>query len=182
MDKEFVGKKRFYSINNPSINVIARIYVIETRTDQFFTAVLEDGNSYQIEKGGPIEEICCQYFVDLDNVVFTEYPTKEFNGCIRFFDKIGNFIGSGDLLLINTQGNIQYAFQLVSEKNFKYKRNGWNYEVGIGDRISGLMELSSGPFTFLFEKIFHMQDNETFGNYLTNRYYQICCKLPDYSF
>ena len=53
MNKEYIGKKRFYSTKDLSINVVTRIYVIETRTDQFFSAVLEDGNSYQIEKGGP---------------------------------------------------------------------------------------------------------------------------------
>ena len=177
MNKEFIGKKRFYSTKDLSINVVTRIYVIETRTDQFFSAVLEDGNSYQIEKGGPIEEINIQYFTDLNNIVFTEFPTKSFEDNVEFFDSKFNCIGHGDLLLLNLGGSIQYAFQLKVEKEFKYKQ-GWNYTVESGNFISGIME----PDFVDNGKLLSLHDSANSNKVLSNKQYQVYCKKLDYIF
>ena len=178
MNKEFLGKKRFYSTKDNNINVVARIYVIETRTDQFFTAVLEDGNSYQIEEGGPLEEICIQYFTDLNNVVFSESPTKSYDDIIEFYDSKFNCIGHGDLLLVNRGGSIQYAFQLKVEKAFNYKQ-AWKYTVESGNVISGIME---PDFVDGLDKKMYSSDTVNSNKVLSNKQYQIYCKMPDYVF
>ena len=178
MNKEFIGKKRFYSTKDHNINMVARIYVIETSTDQFFTAVLEDGNSYQIEEGGPIEEICIQYFTDLNNNVFTEFPTKSYDDNVEFYDSKFNRIGHGDLLLLNRGGTIQYAFQLKVEKEFKYKQ-AWKYTVESGNVISGIME---PDVVDNIDKDLGSSDSVNANKVLSNKQYQVYCKIPDYIF
>ena len=136
MNKEFLGKKRFYLEDNPKVSLLGRVYIIETRSSEYFSVVLEDGNTYQIEYGNTPCSDCpeMQAFRDLDNHLFFEFPSAIQNNLL-FRDKDDNVIGNGELSVFQISGKFFYASKVIVSSPFKYKQNGWDFKVKAGEEI-----------------------------------------------
>lgn len=181
MNKEFIGKKRFYLNEDPDTYVDARLYVVETRNSEYITAVMEDGTGYPVESiDGPCEELSdVRSFTDIDNRLFLEYPTKT-SPTIRFFDRKGNEIGIGEISVINVKSNMFYVADFTSSRSFKYKKNGWDFQVERGEHIVVPMYKDTIfadviPFVCtLFGGC-----NKVNVEVLSNKYYQIHCRKPE---
>lgn len=140
MNKEFIGKKRFYLNEHPETFLDARIYVIETRNSEYFSAVLEDGNAYRVELLAPVcdELPDIESFTDLEGRLFIEFQAKTTEN-ISFFDRNSNNVGTGQVTVVKIKNQVYYIGQFTSERSFKYKCNGWDYTRESGDHLVILM-------------------------------------------
>ncbi len=175
MNKEFIGKKRFYLESHPETYVDVRVYVVETRQSEYFMAILEDGNAYTIEHADPpCEQLNnVQVFTDLNNRVFIEYPVRTAKN-IKFLDRKNNIIGTGELSVLDNRGEKIYMGEVLTSRSFKYKA-GWNYEVPEGTHLEFELRKYDGT-PGIFGNIFN---ENIFNKLLFNKAYQLSCLLPE---
>ncbi len=185
MNKEYLGKKRFYLNEHPETHVDARIYVVETRKSEYFSAVLEDGNAYMVEL---LQPLCAELpdiesFSDLDGRLFIEFPAKTIKH-VDFYDSKSNPLGKGQLTLIKITNELFYIGVLDTETSFKYKCNGkgWDYTHDAGEHLVILMHPGK-----LRSRVVHCTSSIFWNNntveetVLINDYFQIHCEIPNQS-
>ena len=177
MNKEFIGKKRFYLNEHPETFVDARIYVIETRNSEYFSAVLENGNAYRIEF---LEPLCgelpdIESFTDLEGQLFIEFQAKTIEN-ISFFDRKSNKVGTGQVTAVKIKNQMYYIGQFTSERSFKYKCNGWDYTRESGDHLIILMHPGKilSPVVSCTASILG-RSGKVEMNVLKNDYFQVHC-------
>lgn len=158
MNKEFIGKKKFYLEDDPDIFVIVRIYVVETRQNEYFTAVFDNGDAFQIDEFEGPDGSMAKSFLDFENRRFIEYPTLTI-GNIHFFDRDSKEIGVGEVSSMKIGSQYFYMGSVVPYRSFKYKKNGWDFKAEQGERITALMERVSRG--------------------LDNKYFQIWCRYSE---
>ena len=181
MNKEFIGKKRFYLNEHPETFVDVRIYVIETRNSEYFSAVLEDGNAYRIEFLKPLcdELPDIESFTDLEGRLFIEFQAKTTEN-VSFFDRKSNNVGIGQITAVKIKSQVYYIGQFTPERSFKYKCNGWDYTRESGDHLVILMypgkilSLVIPCTASLFGG-----NNKVEMNVLKNDYFQVHCRIPE---
>lgn len=169
MNREFIGKKKFYLEDHPETFVIARMYVVETRQNEYFSAVLDNGDAFEVNVlDSPCEELAgVEGFMDLDNRMFIEYPTSTIPS-VRFFDRKEKEIGVGEINVIDVRSQRIYVGKVTPTRSFKYKKNGWDFEAERGLEILV-------PMT----KCFDMPLSKSATNCLVNDYFQIRCLIPN---
>lgn len=140
MNKEFLGKKRFYLEDNPKTSIVGRIYIIETRSSEYYSVTLENGESYQIEFFDvPIPcNIQIQGFRDINNKVFAEFPSATQNH-LMFRDRNDRVVGTGEVAVFDISGKYYYAANIYLTQSFKYKKNGWDFKMESGNQIVSMM-------------------------------------------
>lgn len=181
MNKEFIGKKRFYLYEHPEVYIDARVFVVETRNSEYFTAILEDGNAYRIEFLKPLCEDLpdMESFTDLEGRLFIEFAAKTIKN-VRFYDRKSNEIGLGELTAVKIRNELAYVGDITPNRSFKYKCNGWDYEAGDGEQLVVLMQKDVETATVmpLIMTVFGRNDKVKM-EVLKNSYFQIHCMIPD---
>ena len=179
MNREFVGNKKFYLEDHPDTYVIARLYVIETRQNEYMTAVPDNGDAFQIETfEGPSEEPM-KYFMDLDNRRFCEYPILTISN-IRFFDRRSEEIGIGEVSMMKVGTQRYYMGGVTPVRSFKYKKSGWDFIAKCGDEIVVSMTKSTRN-NIIMPLIAHVfaKNNTVETECLENKKFQIWCSVPE---
>lgn len=178
MNKEFIGKKRFYLENKPDNSMIVRLYVVETRQNEYFTAVLDNGDSFQIDVCEGPDGIPLKTFVDFDNKTYAEYPTLNASD-IKFFDKNSDEIGVGEVSMIKIGSKPYFMGEFIVNRSFKYKSSGWDFKVNSGEKITTMLEINDTYSSKAFSWDDYVSMKKGSFKSLECGKYQIWCNYPN---